>query len=105
MIFYETSVGSPGAVFPPTQRVHIPFAFPTSVRTAHAVLQSFHLRTRADDSQVEDVAVVLTTHFDPYQSTTGGEVEVELRRTGSAGGILLATGTIEAQVRILVIGM
>lgn len=105
MNFYETEVGSPGVVFTPTQRVRVPFAFPTPVQSVHAVLQSFHLEV-AEDSEVRDVGVILTPHFDPLQSTTSGEVEVELQRTDSSDpGILhQQPETIEAQVRVLVIG-
>jgi hypothetical protein len=105
--FYETTVGSPGAVYPPTQRVRVPFAFPTPVQTAHAVLQSFHLQVTDEDSEVRDVVVMLTTHFDPFQSTTSGEVEVEFQRTDSSGAGFLGvqSDTIEAQIRILVIGI
>jgi hypothetical protein len=106
VIFYETKVGSPGAVFGPSERVRVPFAFPTPVQTAHAVLQSFHLEVPGGDSEVRDVAVVLTTHFDPFQSTTSGEVEVEFERTDSSrGGVFIQTDTIEAQIRIVVIGI
>lgn len=69
MSFCETEVGSPGAVFPPTQRVRVPFAFPTPVQTVHAVLRSFHLGVADEDSEVRDVVVILTPHFDPLQST------------------------------------
>jgi hypothetical protein len=105
MIFLETQVGSPGAVYPATNRFRLPFAFPTPVQTAYAVLRSFHLQVRDDDSEVRDVAVILTTHFDPVQSTTSGEIEVEFQRTDSSGGVLIESDTIEAQVRFLVIGI
>ena len=50
------------------------------------------------------MAVVLTTQFDPVQSATSGEVELEFQRTDrSDAGILEQTETIEAQVRILVV--
>jgi hypothetical protein len=103
--FYETEIGGPGAVFGPSERLRVPFAFPTAVQTAHAVLRSFHLALPDGDSEVRDVGVVLTTHFDPFQSTTSGEVEVEFERTGSSGGVFIQTDTIEAQIRILVIGV
>jgi hypothetical protein len=104
--FYETEVGSPGAVFPPSQRVRVPFAFSTPVQTVHAVLRSFHLEVGRKDSEVRDVVVILTPRFDPLQSTTSGVVEVEFQRTDSSGaGFLgLQSDTIEAQIRILVIG-
>lgn len=106
MIFYETRVGGPGSVFGPSERVRVPFAFPAPVQTAHAVLQSFHLAVPGGDSEVRDVAVVLTTHFDPFQSKTSGEVEVEFQRTDASGpGFLVQSDTIEAQIRIVVIGI
>ena len=106
MNFYETEVGSPGAVFPPTQRVRVPFAFPAPVQSVHAVLQSFHLEVADKDSEVRDVVAILTPRFDPLQSTTSGVVEVEFQRTDSSGAGFLgvASDTIEAQIRILVIG-
>jgi hypothetical protein len=100
--FYEIKVGGPGSVLPPSPRIRLPFAFPSPLQTAHAVLQSFHLEPNADDAEVLDVAVILTTHFDPFQSTTSGEVEVELQRTG---GSLLQSEAIKAEIRILVIGI
>jgi hypothetical protein len=106
MIFYETKVGSPGRVFPPTNRFRMPFAFSTPVQTAHAALQSFHLKDLGPDSEVRDVVVMLTTHFDPFQSTTSGEIEVEFQRPDSSrGGFLIQSNTIEAEIRILVIGI
>jgi hypothetical protein len=64
------------------------------------------LQVRESDSEVRDVAVILTTHFDPVQSTTSGEVEVEFQRTDSSGGgIFVKSDTIEAEIRILVIGI
>lgn len=106
MIFYETKVGGPGAVFGPSERLRVPFAFPAPVQTAHAVLQSFHLEVHGGDSEVRDVGVVLTTHFDPFQSRTSGEVEVEFQRTDSSRtGLIVRSDTIEAQIRIVVIGM
>jgi len=69
-------------------------------------LQSFHLEPNADDAEVLDVAVILTTHFDPFQSTTSGEVEVEYQRTDSSGaGFDVQSETIEMEIRILVIGI
>ena len=69
-MFYETELGSPGAVYPATRRFRLPFAFPAPVRTAYAVLRSFHLEVRDEDSEVRDVAVLLTTHFDPRSSSS-----------------------------------
>jgi hypothetical protein len=84
----------------------VPFAFPAPVETAYAVLRSFHLQVRAPDSEVKDVAVVLTTHFDPSQSATSGEVEVEFQRTDTSDtGLWEQPETIEAQIRILVVGL
>jgi hypothetical protein len=55
---------------------------------------------------VKDVAVVLTTHFDPSQSATSGEVEVEFQRTDTSDtGLWEQPETIEAQIRILVVGL
>jgi hypothetical protein len=106
MMFYETELGSPGAVYPATRRFRLPFAFPAPVRTAYAVLRSFHLEVRDEDSEVRDVAVLLTTHFDPVQSTTSGEVEVEFQRTDSSDPLLgVQSDTIEVQIRILVVGI
>ena len=105
MMFYETQLGSPGATYPERNRFRVPFAFPTPIQTAHAVVRSFHLRARGGDSHIRDLAVILTTHFDPFQSATSGEVEVEFQRTGMGGGIFIESRTIEAQIRILVIGI
>lgn len=106
MTFYEFTVGGPAATFPPSQRFRVPFAFPSAVQTAHAMVRSFHLEVASSDSEVKDVAVVLTTHFDPFQSTTSGEVEVEFQRTDtSRGGIWIKSDSIKAQLRILVIGI
>ena len=106
MRFQEVTVGSPGAVFGAAVRILVPFAFPAPVETAYALLQSFHLRVRAPDAEVKDVAVVLTTQFDPVQSATSGEIEVEFQRTDrSDAGIWEQTETIEAQLRILVVGL
>jgi hypothetical protein len=106
MNLYEITVGGPAAVYPATQRFRVPFAFPTAVQTAHAVLRSFHLELATRDSEVKDVAVLLTTHFDPFQSTTSGEVEVEFQRTDtSRGGIWVQSDTIKAQIRVLVVGI
>ena len=106
MNFIELTVGGPATYAPPSQRFRVPFAFSSEVQTAHAVVRSFHLELSKSDSEVKDVAVVLTTHFNPFQSTTSGEVEVEFRRTDtSRGGLWLKPDTIEAQIRILVIGI
>jgi hypothetical protein len=92
-------------LFPATPRPRVPFTFSAAVETAHAVLQSFHLQVDDSDSNVRDVQVSLTTFFDPVQSPTSGEVEVEIRRTGSDGSIFLESDTIQAEIRILVIGI
>ena len=107
MNFTEITVGGPAATYaPPSQRFRVPFAFPTAVQAAYAVVRSFHLEVASSDSEVKDVAVVLTTHFDPFQSTTSGEVEVEFQRTDtSRGGIWIKSDSIKAQIRILVIGI
>ncbi len=106
MIFYETRVGSPGAVYPDHKRVRLPFSFPTPVATAHAMLRSFHLHEPGADSELRDVAVVLTTHFDPAQSATSGEVEVEFQLADDGGSAIgLDFDVMEAQIGILVVGM
>ena len=106
MRFQELTIGGPGLVFPATTRIMVPFAFPAPVETAYALLRSFHLEVRAPDAEVKDVAVVLTTQFDPVQSATSGEVEVEFQRTDTSdAGIWEQTETIEAQIRILVVGI
>lgn len=106
MNFYVITVGGPAATYAPSQRFRMPFAFSTAAQTAHALLRSFHLEIGTRDSELKDVAVVLTTHFDPFQSATSGEVEVEFQRTDtSRGGILVQSDTIKAQIRILVIGI
>lgn len=106
MRFQDLTIGSPGAVFPATVRIMVPFALPAPVETAYALLRSFHLRVTAPDAEVKDVAVVLTTHFDPAQSATSGEVEVEFRRTDTSdAGIWEQPEAIEAQIRILVVGV
>ena len=107
MNFYEIKVGSPGATYPPTQNFRVPFAFPAPVQTAHPVLQSFHLQVSDEDSEVGDVVVALTPHFDPVQSTTSGEVEVEFQRTDSSGAGFLGvqSDNIKVQIRVLVIGI
>ena len=94
MRFSEHTIGGPGREFPPTQRMMVPFAFPAPVETAHALLRSFHLEVTAPDAEVKDVAVVLTTHFDPAQSATSGEVEVEFQRTdrSDAGPVVAVRG-------------
>jgi hypothetical protein len=102
--FHEIKVGSP-SVYPPTNRLRVPFALPSPVQTAHAVLKSFHLRLDDGDSEVRDVVVMLTTHFDPFQSTTSGEVEVEFQRTDSGAGLVLQSDLIEAEIRILLISI
>jgi hypothetical protein len=94
------------AYFPQTTRTRVPFTFPTAVRSAHAVLQSFQLETDDSDGHVKDAQVSLITFFDPVQSTTSGEVEVEIQRTDLDDNILwLESNVIEAEVRILVIGI
>ena len=104
--FSEHTIGGPHTEYLPTQRMMVPFAFPAPVETAHALLRSFHLQVTAPDAEVKDVAVVLTTHFDPAQSATSGEVEVEFQRTDrSDAGLWLQSEAIEAQIRILVVGI
>jgi hypothetical protein len=106
MRFHEATIGGPGAVYAATQRFNVPFAFPAPVETAYAILRSFHLQVTAPDAEVRDVAVVLTTHFDPSQSATSGEVEIEFQRTDTSDtGILDQPESIEAQIRILVVGL
>ena len=106
MRFDEQTIGGPGRVFGATQRFTVPFAFTAPVETAYAVLRSFHLRVIAPDAEVKDVAVVLTTQFDPVQSAKSGEVEVEFRRTDTSdAGIFEQPEAIEAQIRILVVGI
>lgn len=106
MIFYETEWGGPGVVHLPTGRVFLPFAFPSPVQTAYAMLRSFHLERQMRDAEVKDLAVSLTTHFDPVQSATSGQVELEFERTDtSRGGIWVQTDNIYAHVRILVVGI
>lgn len=80
MRFRALTIGGLGGVAPPSSRFTVPLAFPEPVEMAYALLQSFHLRVRAPDAEVKDVAVVLTTHFDPVQSATSGVVEVEWQR-------------------------
>ena len=105
MNFLTLQLGGPGVLFSATPRARLPFTFPTAAQSAHAVLQSFHLQVDDSDSNVKDVQVALTTFFDPVQSATSGEVEVEIRRTGSDGSILIESSIIQAEVRILVIGI
>lgn len=107
MTFCEIEVGGPGAVYLPAQRFRLPFAFSSPVQTAHALLRSFHLQVTDEDSEVTEVAVVLTTHFDPFQSTSIGEVEVEFQRTDSSdkGLLNIQSESVEAQIRILVVGI
>ena len=107
MNFYETTIGGPGAVSAPSRHIRVPFAFPDPVQTAHAVLRSFHLEVTDEDSELRNLVVSLTTHFDPFQSTTSGEVEVEFQLTDSSGAGFLGvqSDTIEAQIRVLVIGI
>lgn len=104
MKFLSIQLGGPGVLFPETPRSRVPFTFPTAVQSAHAVLQSFHLQHDDSDRTVRDVQVSLTTFFDPIQSPTSGEVEVEIQRTGSDHSILHHTHAIQAEVRILVVG-
>lgn len=106
MRFYDYTVGGPGAVFAATNRFRVPFAFPAPVETAYAVLRSFHLQAVAPDAEVKDIAVVLTTHFDPSQSATSGEVEIEFQRTDTSdSGLWVQPEAIEAQIRMLVVGL
>src|SRR5215207_8947598 len=106
--FVSLKAGGLDLIFPATAHLRLPFTFPTSVQTAHAVLQSFHLEVDHSDSHVKDVQVSLTTFFDPVQSTTSGEVEVAFERTGSDGNsapfAFPEPEAISAEVRILVIG-
>ena len=104
MNFLTVQLGA--AEFPNTTRTRVPFTFTTAIQSAQAVLQSFELRTDDSDGHVKNVQVVLTTIFDPVQSTTSGEVEVEIQRTDEDDNVLvLETNSIEAEVRILVIGI
>jgi hypothetical protein len=106
MIFHELTVGGPAQTFLASQRFLVPFSFPTPVRAAYAALGSFHLEVATRDSEVKEVAVVLTMHFDPGQSATSGDVEVEFARTDtSRGGIRVQSDSIKAQLRILVVGI
>jgi hypothetical protein len=105
MNFVSIQHGGPGTVFPATAEFRLPFTFPTAVQSVHALLQSFQLHTRRRDRHVENIEVSLTPIFDPTQSTTSGEVEIELQRTGSDDSIFLSSDAIEAEVRILVIGI
>ena len=92
-------------LFPATAHPRLQFTFPTATQSVHAVLQSFHVQMHDMDRNVEDVQVSLTTFFDPVQSTTSGEVEIDIQRTGSDGSIFLSSDAIEAEVRVLVIGI
>lgn len=104
MIVAPLRVGGPNSVLAPVSRVF--FAFPTAVQSAHAVLQSFTVRTESDDIDVDDVVVSLQTVFDPIQSATSGIVEVRIQLTGSSGGFMIISSTsVVAEVHLLVIGM
>ena len=103
MIFAPLRVGGPNSVLAPVSTVF--FAFPADVQSAHAVLQSFSVRTDSDDIDVENVQVSLETFFDPAQSPTSGMVEVRIQLTGSPGGFtFISSRSVVAEVRLLVIG-
>lgn len=69
------------------------------------MLRFFHLERVQRDAEGKDVAVSLTTHFDPFPATSG-QVELEFKRTDtSRGGILIQTDSIYVQVRILIVGV
>lgn len=104
MIFAPLRVGGPNSVLAPVSSVF--FALPTAVQNAHAVLQSFTVRTDGDDIDVDDVVVSLKTFFEPAQSATSGMVEVRIQLTGSTGGFMIISSTsVVAEVRLLVIGV
>ena len=106
MNFCEITVPGPAeTVTRPSYSSYVPFAFAGPVQTAYALVQSFHLEISGSDSEVENVAVVLTTHFDSLQSATSGEVEVEFQRTASPGSVWVKPRRIVAQIRILVVGL
>jgi hypothetical protein len=107
MNFIQIELGGPDTVASSETRFRHPFAFPNPVRTAYAALQSFHFWTDDSDGHVKEVEVVLTTHFDPVQSTTSGEVEFEITRTDASGNSFLSveSDTIAYKVSVLVIGI
>jgi hypothetical protein len=105
MIFQAVQIGGPGLTFPASVHPRVPFSFPKPVQTAHAVLQSFYVENVDKDRDVKDIQVSLITFFDPVQSATSGEVEIQLLRTGSTESIFLAPELIEGEVRALVIGI
>ena len=107
MNFIPIELGGPDTVALSETRFRYPFTFPNPVRTAHAALQSFHFWTDDSDGHVKEVEVVLTTHFDPVQSTTSGEVEFAITRTDASGNSFLnaESDTIAYKVSVLVIGI
>jgi hypothetical protein len=107
MNFIPIELGDPDGVAPEESRFRLPFTFPSPVRTAYAALQSFHFWTDDSDGHVKEVEVALTTHFDPVQSTTSGEVEFEIKRTDATGNSFLhvESETIAYKIAVLVIGI
>jgi hypothetical protein len=105
MIFLPVRLGGAGATFPATTYPRVPFSFSTAVQSAHAVLESFHVQMDDMDRSVQDIQVSLVTFFDPVQSATSGEVEIQIQRTGSDGSIFFSSDLIQAEVRLLVIGI
>jgi hypothetical protein len=108
MSFLEIRIGRPGTLSLDTVETRYPFTFPTAVRSAHALLQSFYLQSHDPDRHIKDVHVSLTTFFDPVQSTTSGEVGVEIELTDSseeASILAFESDTIATEVRLLVVGV
>jgi hypothetical protein len=69
------------------------------------VLPSLSRPARKSRKVAADIRVSLVTFFDPVQSATNGEVEVQIQRTGSDGNIFMSSDLIQAEVRLLVIGI
>lgn len=103
MILEQLTVGGPGFSVAEVNRVF--FAFPQAVQSAHAALQSFTVRASGDDIDLGDVRVSVETLFDKEQSQTSGIVEVRIRLTGSTGGVFISSESIEAEVRVVVVGL
>jgi hypothetical protein len=105
MIFLPLRMGGAGRIFPESPSVRLPFTFPKAVDSAHAVLQSFHVQLDDGDSEVSDLRVALTTFFDPVQSRTSGEVQIEVHQTVSDAFLQVRAHITQVEVRLLVIGI
>jgi hypothetical protein len=106
MQFLRVRLGRPELAFAPTTSGRVPFSFPKPVEGVYALLESLFLSRDGSDLSLGDMQVSLTPLFNALQSRTDGQVQVDVRFTGSTGlGIVISPEQNSVEIGILVVGL